>query len=198
VSAVGRGLPLLLAALLVGCGASRVGRENDRLRRQVHEREQEMAALEGRNRELSSELAAASAAPGSLPEEIRANTPHVARITIGGLGHVRESAEGGTHTLVLYITPEDGLGRFVQLVGRLSVNAAVLPAGEPARTVGEITLEPAELRAAYRSGFFGTHYTAEVPLADTAGALACDVRVFYTDGRTGESLEASGSVPLNR
>lgn len=192
------GMWICVLALLAGCGTSSVGRENDRLRRQVRELEREMAVLDDRNRELSTELAAASTAPGSLPEDIRANTPHVARIAIGGLGHVRESPEGGTHTLVVYVQPTDGLDRFVQLVGRLSVNAAVLPEGEPARTVGAVTLDPAALRAAYRTGFFGTHYTIEVPLAPTGEATACDVRVYYTDGRTGESLEAAGSVPLVR
>ncbi len=183
-------LVLLGPALLGGCSANpaKLAAENDRLRAELLDLRKQVDGLRRRNTELQADLGRFSADPEALPPEIRANTPHVAEITIGRLSHVRdEDDDGRPDTLVVYVKPVDGLGRAVQLVGHLSVNAALLPADADAITIGRVQLDPAELRRAYRSAIMGAaHYTVTLPIDLPAGAKEdkCLVRVSYDDGRT--------------
>lgn len=190
---------ITLAFALSGCGQRHFANESDVLRARVLELETEAAALEKRIAELEAELSA-SAAPDPRPPEIIANTPHVTGISIGRLSHLRDTDEDGTpDMLIVYIDSTDGRGRFVQLVGHLTVHAALLPARAEARTIGRRLLAPGEVRAAYRSGVTGTHYTIEVPvsLPEDAGEFAeCDVRATYDDGRTGKRFEAHRAISL--
>ncbi len=183
-------LVLLGAALLPGCSAdpAKLAAENDRLRAELLDLRKQVDGLRRRSNELRADLGRFSADPEALPPEIRANTPHVAEITIGRLSHVRdEDNDGRPDTLVVYVKPVDGLGRAVQLVGHLSVNAALLPGDADAITIGRVQLDPAELRMAYRSAIMGAaHYTVTVPIELPADAREdkCLVRVSYDDGRT--------------
>ncbi len=184
-----------------GCRSGGFANANDALRRRVVELEGQVGRLERRNDELAAELARASGAPDSLPEAIRVNTPRVATLGIGTRSHVRPVREPGdvrARRLIVYVEPADGRGRFVQMVGALTVHVDVLPLDAEPVSIGHLDLAPAELRDAYRSGMLGTHYTAEVPLdvSDAAGISSCDVRVVYTDGRTGRRLDTHASIDL--
>jgi hypothetical protein len=190
----------LLPALLAGCRSAAIAAENDRLRSRVVELEDELTDARGSLAELRAELATLAAAAGDLPEDIRANTPHVVTISIGRLSHARDDdGDGRADRLIIYVNPADGRDRFVQCVGELTAHAALLPAQGEAATIARVTLAPAELRDAYRSGVTGTHYTIELPIAlpaDIGPIAACDVRVGYVDGRTGRRCEAHRSVSL--
>jgi hypothetical protein len=195
---------LALGAVLFACtGPRNVATENDRLRARILELEDEIATLDGRNRELTGALAEARAerdAAETTTPDVRAHVPLVVGITLGRLSHAYDaSGDEVPDTLRLYVKPSDGLGRFVQLAGRLDVNIARLPADAPAEPIMQVQLSPGELRAAYRSGFGGTHYTIEVPLPPTrvralTGPL--DVRVFYTDGRTGQTVDTHRTIEI--
>ncbi len=188
-------LALVAALPLPGCRAGNFENENDILRAKVFDLEDEVAALRLRDSELETRLAAAERVPGEIDAEVRANTPQVAALGISRLSHVRRDDGGeGAPTLVLYVEPVDGRGRFLQLAGTLAVNVAVLPAGGPARTIGSATLGPAELRDAYRSAFTGTHYTIEIPVEPAGDADTCEVRAVYTDGWTGQERAVTSSV----
>jgi hypothetical protein len=186
--------------LAPGCGPRDFANENDRLRAKVLELEDRIDTLERRNAELNAELRVASAAPGSLPEEVRSSIPHIADIAIGRLSHADDDdGDGMPERVVLYISAEDGRGRFVQMVGELSLNVSILPPDSDAVTIGRIQLAPDELRDAYRSSFAGTHYTVEVPITIpevVAGARTCDVRVIFDDALTGETHEAHRAIDL--
>jgi hypothetical protein len=197
---------LLLAAGVVavfvvsGCGQRRFSNENDVLRARVLELEKEAAALEKRIIELEAELAAQAIPPDGQSMEITANTPHVAAISIDRLSHIRDDDKDGTpDTLIVYVKPADGRGRFVQLVGRLHLHAALLPMREESQTIALLELSPGEVRDAYRSSFTGTHYTIEAPLAlpaDAAASAECDVCITYEDGRTGQRFEEHRAIAL--
>jgi hypothetical protein len=199
-------LPLLTAAAivataaLIGCGRRDFANENDVLRARVLELETQTAALERRIVELEAELAAQTIPPASLAPEIAANTPQVADISIDRLSHFQDDDEDGTiDALIVYIVPADGRDRFVQLVGRLSLHAALLPMDDEPQTIARVDLSPGAVRDAYRSSFMGTHYTIDAPVslpADAAAFDACDVRVTYEDGRTGRRLEAHRAISL--
>lgn len=184
---------------LSGCGSSLTSDEADALRRKVLDLEKMNLQMSLRTTELEAELKRQSAEFGELSLEIRENTPRVARLTIGRLSHARDDDDDGrSETLLIYVDPEDGFGRFVQLVGTLTVHAAILPADRDAITIGRFTLKPGPLRAAYRSGFSGTHYTIELPiqLSPENSGQTCLVRVIFEDGHTGLEHSAEREIKL--
>ncbi|MCH7545432.1 MAG: hypothetical protein IID30_03395 [Planctomycetes bacterium] len=184
---------------LSGCGSSLTSDEADALRRKVLDLEKMNLQMSLRTTELEAELKRQSAGFDSLPVEIRENTPRVARLTIGRLSHARDDDDDGrSETLLIYVDPEDGFGRFVQLVGTLTVHAAILPADRDAITIGRFTLKPGPLRAAYRSGFSGMHYTIELPiqLSPENSGQTCLVRVIFKDGHTGLEHSTEREIKL--
>jgi hypothetical protein len=192
---------IVLWSCATGCSSrGTFANENDVLRRKVLELEGQVKDLERRNAELQAEVFAAAAAPQSIPPEIRENTPHVAELKISRLSHARDEDGDGVMDLVaLYIEPRDGRGRFTQLVGPLSVNAAVLPAQSSASTIGTATFSPAQVRDAYRSGLTGLYYVINVPIelnAPSSNASTCTVRAVYTDGYTGQEHAAERAIAL--
>ncbi|MHC4414272.1 MAG: bZIP transcription factor [Planctomycetota bacterium] len=190
----------LAAALVSGCaGSRRVAQENNRLRELRIELEKENARLEGRIAELEAELRTAAPGSPSVSTEILANTPHVVGINVGWLSHARDTdGDGRPDTLVVYVKPTDGLGRFVQMVGHLDVHAAVLTADAGVITLGATSLDPGELRRAYRPSLLGASYTVTVPIAvaDTLAERECTVHVAYTDGHTSRRQSVSRSIDL--
>jgi hypothetical protein len=186
-------------ALLPGCGIRNFQNENDRLRALVLDLQQQVEALTSRTSELESALAAATAAPGSVPDSVRANLPHVAEISISRLSFARdESGDGQADAVTLYIQPTDGRGRFTQMTGTLAAHVALLPADADALTLGRTDLDPSALRDAYRSSFTGTHYTIEVPIrADSLQATQAIARVEFTDGLSGAVLSAEREISLD-
>ena len=184
---------------LSGCGSSLTSDEADALRRKVLDLEKMNLQMSLRTTELEAELKLQSAEFGELSLEIRENTPRVARLTIGRLSHARDDDDDGrSETLLIYVDPEDGFGRFVQLVGTLTVHAAILPADRDAITIGRFTLKPGPLRAAYRSGFSGMHYTIELPiqLSPENSGQTCLVRVIFKDGLTGLVHSTARAIKL--
>lgn len=193
---------MVLAFVLpfAGCAnTAELRRENDRLRAERMSLEHERDQLGRRVNELEAELARESQRPDSLPEVIRANTPHITTLDLSRLCHAQDGdGDGRPDRLVLYVHSADSLGRFVQIVGTLTAHAAILPAQTEARTVGRVMLDPASLRAAYRSSFTGTHYTVELPINpnELGGARELTVRITFTDGLTGRELTAERAVSL--
>lgn len=192
-------LLLILLLCLAGCSV-RLGKAtpDDKLRERVLELEKDNRLLGQRVAELEGELARQTDIGSELPEAIRRNTPHVAAIYVSALSHLRDQDDDGElDTLLLYLKPEDGLGRFVQMVGRLSVNASLVPPEAPARTIGLLVLEPNALRAAYRSSFTGTHYTIEMPVdVPRTSAARLTIELAFEDGLTGQRVTGDGEVDL--
>ncbi len=188
----------VVAVLTTGCGSfKKVSEENDRLRARVMELEDENRELAGRAGELDGQVQRLTR-DLPIPQEVRDATPHVTDISIASVSHARDTdGDGVPDTLVVYVEPSDGRGRFVQLVGELSVHAATLPADGDAITLGRVTLGPRELRDAYRSTFLGTHYTVDVPITIAPGATPteCTVQVEFVDGRDGRTVTAQ--LPLD-
>jgi hypothetical protein len=184
----------------VGCsGAKRASIENDRIRAELLDQEDELTRLQQRITELEALVNGYEAGRDEASRAVIANTPLVTAIEIGRLSHVRDRNDDGTpDELVIYVQPTDGRGRFVQMVGDLSIHAALQPADKDAVTLGRVHLGPAEVREAYRSGLSGTHYTITVPL-DVAGDLAdqqFSAHVVYVDGRDGRRLEVNRGIAL--
>lgn len=189
----------LSLALTTGCGSfKRVSRENDRLRTQAMELQQQNRDLTNRTAELEAQILRASDDDG-VAQDVRDATPHVAAISIDAISHVLdENGDGRPDTLVVYVTPSDGRGRFVQMVGDLSVHMAMLPTDSDAVSIGRIRLGPSELRDAYRSTFLGTHYTITMPISvpDSPHRTGCTVKAEFLDGYDGRRVSDQREIQL--
>lgn len=188
----GPSLPLaaLLAAVLLGtgCSASRTSRANDRLRAENATLEQDVRRLERREQELLGEVRRLSGEVGEVPASVLAATPRVAGLEIGSFSHVTDaSGDGALDEFVVYVEPVDGMGRFIQLAGPLVATATVLPPGGAPVLVGQIELDAVAVRAIWRSGLTGTHYTVRIPydVERDPGGGTCIVQVVYDDPWTG-------------
>ena len=171
-------LGLMSVALLVGCraGPKDFDNENDSLRRQVVELEAEVNRLRAERNEFESQLIELArvqqAGSGDLGADVIAALPRCAGIRIGRYSGLSDrDGLRGPEVVDVYVTPFDGRQRFVQVVGRLTVEVALLPPldgsddrqVEP-RVIARQVLGPAELRDAYRSSPAGTHYSLRLPV----------------------------------
>lgn len=211
--------PRLLAPWLLALGASLGGcsgqpknfeNDNDALRRRVAELEGERDAALARATEAEAKLGeAANAAESRLDGQVLEALPRCAGVTIDRFsGLVDSDDDGRPDSVDVYIKPYDGRQRFVQVPGRLTVEATILaPAPAPAKgskkgapptpppgpaptplVVGPRTLSPVELREAYRSSMLGTHYLATLDLPQGAEApegSSVVIRVELLDPTTG-------------
>lgn len=186
-----------MTGLLTGCiGQKELEQENDRLRERVLELEDQLRDETRQSAALRARLQRTEPAD---EQEVQANTPYVAEITIDRWSHARDTDDDGLpDELLVYLEPVDGWGRFTQIVGTLSVHAAVLPAAVDAQTIGRVQLDPASLRRAYRSSFTGAHYTVTVPItvADGSTATECIVHAEFVDGHTGQRYLAHRCIDL--
>lgn len=200
-----------MVAVLGGCGSRGANVDVAAMRSRIAELEQRVGELERRNMELIGALARGDDEDGEPPAEVRANTPHVAEVSIGRRSHGRDhTGDGRADELVIYLRPKDGRGRFVQMVGAVTVSASAAPqvdddetaepdtAAEAGRVIGRRALGPTALRDAYRSGLTGTHYTVTLPLGAETSADHDEaiVRVTYRDGWTGRVHTSERRIEL--
>lgn len=195
----------VLVMITGGCQSDRkTYAENARLRSDVLQLKEVNESLQQRIAELNLQLQDAASDSADVPAEVQAVVPHVTSIAISRLSHAKDSDDDGKpDTVVIYIVPSDGLGRFTQLAGPLgaSVMTVASVGGEPIR-LGHVSLTPSEVRDCYRSSLTGTHYTIEVPFDSSAmlpQALQQVVAmVVYADGRTGRTqFTAERTIDLN-
>lgn len=216
-------LGLAAAWLLVACqGKVLSPTPGDQLRRRNTELEAQVSALELQVSEartsmaaLQSQLAQAKSASGATaggegavrepsPEAIEA-TPYLARVSVGTRSHTDRPLSGTGCVARIYMEPQDGLGRFMQVVGTVSATLYWARPGCEAEAISCKEFGPLAIRDAYRSGFGGTHYTLEWPIelkvpstAPEGGAArvewSCgetvEVRLEFTDARSGRVFTA--------
>lgn len=206
---------MCLGAVVVVLAGCRTGGETsgDVLRKQNLELQNQVAQLQKDASELRAKLSELVGAgnSGKSPEVAEA-TPRVASVEIDFLsGPTADSSmppqSDRNRTVAVYIKPLDGRGRFIQATGKLMVEVSRLTtlvqndqaaADAPARLLAGRTLEPLQLRDAYRAGFTGTYYAVEIPVPASElqppGQLL--LRARFSDAITGASFEASRIVSL--
>ena len=187
---------LVFAVALVaspGCDdASR--RASARLRTENHDLQQELDASRLQIAELEAQLKSSGADLG-LDGEVLANTPRVAEIGLSSFSGMRRD-DGETSTIELYVSAVDGRRRPLQLVGTLEAKVVHVPMdGEPV-VLGQLTLDPSEVRDAWRRGLGGMSYLMSVPLTSPVpqDARVLHAKVLHHDARTGVPHEASLDV----
>jgi len=201
-----------VALVLAGC---RTGGESsgDVLRKQNLELQTQVAQLQKDASELRAKLAELVGAGGTgKSPEVAEATPRVASIEIDFLsGPTADSStppqSDRNRTVAVYVKPLDGRGRFIQATGKLTVEVSRLvsinqgqqgAADAPARLLGSRTLEPLQLRDAYRAGFTGTYYVVDIPVpaSDVQPPGQLLLRVRFADAITGASFDSSRIVGL--
>lgn len=140
----------------------------------------------------------------ALSAEAIEATPHLAGISITGSSHTDRPLKGEGCVARIYVSPVDGLGRFIQVVGTASVTLYWSPPGCEAQVLSCHEVGPLALRDAYRSGFGASHYTLEWPIERRASSAAgggapsadwncgspVEVKVEFTDARSGRVFTA--------
>ena len=191
------------AVLLPACragGEKSVEKANDDLRRTVLDLEGKVAALQGRNAELTAKLEESERArAGALPKDVLEAIPRCVGVSIGGLSGYQPARRDQPAKIVIDLEPTDALGRFVQIVGTLHVEARALgPVGSDAKSgeALEAELGPAQLREAYRGGLLGPRYTVEIPASGVWPPGDLVMRVRFVDALTGRSHDAELTRPL--
>jgi len=165
-----------MSAILPGCrvgGYSTPEKENERLRAQVNSLQAQIGSVTSERDELKVKLEnatqlgeAAEALPIAVEIEIDA---------LSALAPVDRSKPATSATIRL--TPLDGRHRFVPVTGAVTIrivreSAAPPPATKsapstiPPTILGERTITAEQLRDAFRSGVWGSHYSVEVPFSE--------------------------------
>ena len=207
-----RALPAVAAclpALLAACTATVMPPDGlSDARSRVVGLERQVSELEARNAELRAQLAAANdslarasgGAVGTPDREVAEATPRMVALAFAGgsAGWAGVAADGVRPAMVhVAFEPRDALGRVIQVAGRAEVTVAFVDPAGGVVELGHRAFSPAELRAAWRAGFMGTHYALEIPVRVPAGAKAAgawSVTAALTDGWTREVRRAAGSV----
>jgi len=190
-------------AVLVSCragGGASVERVNDQLRRKALELEDRVAVLQGENAELAAKLVESERArSGALPKDVLEAIPRCVGVTIGGLSGLQPAKHGSPAMVIVDVEPTDAHGRFVQIVGTLTVEARALPAvgsGVPEGAPITAVLTPAQVREAYRAGVMGPRYTVELPAGEMARRGDLIMRISFSDALTGRVLTAELTRPI--
>jgi len=183
----------LAVCAVPSCGPKNFANQNDELRREREDLRTRIADLERELAEAQAKLALAVQPGTTGPDgrfdaaEVALATPVCATLEIDRLSGLHDSdGDGSPDVLIVRVRTLDGRGRFTQVVGSMAVRAELVRTDAPGEQIGTVTLGPVAVREAYRSGFGGSWYTAEVPVA-MSGARAGDrvliaVRLERVDG----------------
>lgn len=211
LASAGCAIGCLLTGLTAGCGGTataRVDEANNRLRHEVVELEDRIAALEAERNELATKLERMAAAEAQTDAEsafaaLPAELPVAQDVAVGRSAHARDDdGDGLVDRVYAPVSTVDGRGRFVQVAATLTVRAAVLPDvddGEPMQA-GRVELDPAALRDAYRTGIAGAHYAVWIPIDPGAAPVTESGKMLITirleDRLTGAELRADRMIEL--
>ena len=110
--------------------------------------------------------------------------------------------ETGPSELTLRMSPSDDRGRFLQVVGTLSVTVVGVSTGKDPVLLAQDRFTPSEVREAWRGGMMGSSYVFKIPLT---GCLHEDlpesldvVTLFETVGHDRGGLRDEHPVKVRR
>jgi hypothetical protein len=196
----------MAAAALAGCSVRVLSpSDDDALRETVATQAARIESLERRERELEAQLRTASGSEvrdAAIDAEAEAARPRLASVALGGSSCLRLRRDASPE-LLLHLEPRDGRGRFLQIVGTLEIEAALLAVGEDPRILGRWRYGPLAVRDAWRGTFSGGHYTfredvslpSDLPLPQEVAVLARFADAI--DGATHELLRGVEVVDLS-
>lgn len=172
----------------------------DTVRERLASIEKRNKALELENSGLKGRLAEAEAALTREQRELAEATPRLSAISITSSSLIKVAPDG-TQTLTLRLDPSDDRGRFMQVVGSLSVRVVAVPTDGAPTPLAVARFDPAQVREAWRGGVMGSGYVFEIPLTGwSSGRLpeTVDVVVNFTDAPSGQELRDERPVRVSQ
>ena len=196
-----RSLPAgLVLAVLPGCQFTLLKpTSEDTVRERIAEVERVNEALRLENAGLRARIAESEILSDPDEEALVAAMPRLSAVAIGSASVV-ESGLDGSPRLTLRLAPSDDRGRFMQIVGDLTVRAVAVPGEGSPIPLAVARFDPLEVREAWRGGVFGTGYVFEIPLnGPPANQLpeTVDVVVNFTDATTGLDIRDEQPVRVS-
>ena len=157
---------LFLSFGIAGCRVTVLSPSSDdtaRERNAVLEDENE--ALKRENEGLKVRLSDAESELDPMEVQVSEATPRLISMTIqdSSLVEPLDGKTGPSH-LILRMSPSDDRGRFLQVVGGLSVTVVGVSVKEDPILLAQQVFTPPEVRDAWRGGLMGSGYVFEVPL----------------------------------
>ena len=164
---------------------------------------EENEALKRENQGLKVRLSEAQADLDPEAVMISEATPRLVSMVVQDSSLVETpSAENESPILVLRMAPSDDRGRFLQVVGDLSVTVVAVPgSGEPI-LLARRDFTPSEVREGWRGGMLGSGYVFEIPLSGKLPKALPEsvdvVTLFEVAGTGGTSLRDERPVRVKR
>jgi len=183
----------LLALTACGPDPSTLSEQNDALRRQNLELKREVEDL---NRRIEGRLEQLRAMEHNRPTHATTgdvvDRPTLTSIKLGRFsGLADDDGDGRLDTARVYVKTMDQRGRFLPVTGTATLKAVRIPADDQADPVvlAEQAFDRDAWENAFHSGFAGTHYTLEAPLADpVTDPQTVAVQVTVIDAATGAAF----------
>jgi hypothetical protein len=190
---------LIPCVMLAGCsvrlgGSKSLDKTLADLRTENQQLREELAVAQGQIKELVARetditrITQAMQAQSSpfTPEELALAMPRVVTLAFAGSAGI-DRRNPDKPVLVMDVETLDGRQRFTHAVGRLEVTAKqTTPSSQ--QPIAQITLQPAALREAYRSGMLGTRYALEAPLPPellkSKGTIRVEASLLLASGET--------------
>ena len=195
--------PLLLM-LTTGCRVTVLPpTSDDSVRDRNAMLQDENEALKRENKGLKVRVSEAESGLDPMAVEFSHATPRLVSMVIEGASLVEPvSGEAGPSELTLRMSPSDDRGRFLQIVGTLSVTVVGVSTGKDPILLAQDRFTPAEVREAWRGGMMGSGYVFQVPLTgrlheDLPDSLDV-VTVFETGGNDRRELRDERPVKVRR
>lgn len=197
-------LLLLLASGASACQGTIGGQETagDQLRRENLALKQQVQDLQGklelRTKEIEALRAAEEAGGQPVPGAV---VPMLVAVEFARYSGVIDTNDDGVDDLVrVYVRTRDQDGRFLPVAGKANLQAVRIEEGQQPRAVAEQDFSAPEWSEAYRTGLMGTHYTLEMPLADTvaSGSYQVTVKLTFTEAQSGNVLTTEQAYPVER
>lgn len=166
-----------------------------------------MVSIEKRNKELQlensglkSRLAEAEAGLSREQRELAQATPRLSAIPIASSSLIQSAADGSL-TMTLRLDPSDDRGRFMQVVGTLSVRVVAVPVDGAPVPLAVARFDPDQVREAWRGGVLGSGYVFKIPLTGwESGPLpeTVDVVINFSDAPSGRELRDERPVRVSK
>ena len=200
-----RFVPLILTLLFLsfgvaGCRVTVLSpSSDDSVRDRNAMLEEENQALTRENEGLKVRISEAESEWDPMAVQLSEATPRLISMTIQDSSLV-EPLDGktGSSQLILRMSPSDDRGRFLQVVGGLSVTVVGVSVQEGPILLAQQVFTPPEVRDAWRGGLMGSGYVFEIPLT---GSLheelpdSLDVVTLFESG-SGDQPELRDERPV--
>jgi hypothetical protein len=196
------GLVALLTLAAVGCGPP--GRPDVRMTRiqELQDKVEEQGRLlVEREQQIADQAKQIQKLEGLTEERRLDQLVHVEKIEIERLsGGYDDDHDGIDEGVVVYLRLIDADGDTIKVAGGARVRLFDLSRPEGSRVVGELTLQPGELRPMWFGRFLTSHYTIKVPWSlgvEPTGERSITVVVSFTELLSGRVLETQKMVEAN-